>query len=118
MATALTFKIVQNEIEKVMQGMLKYRDENQPVNERTAGCTFANPTSELSVWKLISDARCQGLKNGGAVISEKHGNFLINRGDASAEELERLGETVQRMVFENSGYLLRWEVERLGLGND
>lgn len=102
------------EIELSIQEMLKLREETQPVNEKTAGCTFTNPEGRLA-WKLINDAGCQGEIIGGAQISKKHSNFLLNFNSATAEELESLGELVQRRVYEHSGILLKWEVERLGI---
>ncbi len=89
------------------------RESSQPVKERTGGSTFANPEG-FKAWKLIEEAGCRGLQIGGAKISEKHCNFMINTGDASAADLENLGEEVRRRVRERSGIELRWEIKRIG----
>ena len=106
------------EIEHSIEHMLKYRELRQPVNEKTAGCTFANYDLQHPAWKLIVAAGCQGLKYGEAMVSEKHGNFLINTGTATAEDLECLANIVQRRVLEKSGFLLKWEVEIMGVKNE
>ena len=95
------------------------RGETQPIKDKTSGSTFANPIDELtgqklSAWQLIDAAGCRGLRLGGAQVSEKHCNFLINTGEASATELEALGELVRARVLEQSGVQLRWEVRRIG----
>lgn len=100
-----------------MEEVAAYRDEHQPTKERTGGSTFKNPEGS-SAWKLIDDAGCRGLRIGGAMVSEKHCNFLINVDGATAEELETLGETVRRRVHETSGVTLEWEIKRIGLPND
>ena len=92
----------------------KERKESQPVRGRTGGSTFKNPQGH-SAWKLIDDAGCRGLTCGGAQVSEKHCNFLLNLGGASACDLESLGELVKQKVFEVSGINLDWEIKRLGL---
>jgi len=89
------------------------REATQPVRARTGGSTFKNPRGE-SAWRLIEAAGCRGLVRGGAMVSEKHANFLINTGNATAADLEGLGEEVRRRVFETSGILLEWEIERIG----
>ncbi len=96
-----------------------HRAETQPIREKTSGSTFANPDppgtdNARSAWKLIDAAGCRGLRVGGAQVSEKHCNFLINTGDATAADLEALGELVRARVFETSGVDLRWEVRRIG----
>ena len=88
------------------------RAESQP-RSRTGGSTFANPPN-LKAWELIDRAGCRGLTVGGAQVSEKHTNFLINLGDATAADIEGLGEEVRRRVFEQSGILLQWEIRRIG----
>lgn len=97
------------------------REESQPVKSRTGGSTFKNPdpsTSDgKSAWQVIDDAGCRGLKIGGAQVSEQHCNFLINTGDATAEDLESLGEEVRRRVKETSGVELQWEIKRIGQKN-
>jgi UDP-N-acetylmuramate dehydrogenase len=89
------------------------REATQPVKTRTSGSTFTNPTNEKA-WQLIDRAGCRGLTIGDAIVSEKHCNFLINRGNATAHDLEALGEEVRRRVFEQSGIMLEWEVKRIG----
>jgi UDP-N-acetylmuramate dehydrogenase len=89
------------------------REATQPVRARTGGSTFKNPPGD-SAWRLIDAAGCRGLVRGGAMVSEKHTNFLINRGDATGTDLETLGEEVRRRVYETSGVVLNWEIERVG----
>ncbi|MCL4163037.1 UNVERIFIED_CONTAM: hypothetical protein GTU68_060642 [Idotea baltica] len=89
------------------------REESQPLRTRTGGSTFKNPEGQ-SAWKLIDGAGCRGLKVGGAQVSEKHCNFLINEGDATANDIEVLGEEVRRRVMNNSGVKLNWEIKRVG----
>jgi UDP-N-acetylmuramate dehydrogenase len=90
------------------------RQASQPIRSRTGGSTFANPTDERA-WELIDRAGCRGLRRGGAMVSELHTNFLINLGDATAADLEGLGEEVRRRVFEQSGIRLEWEIRRIGI---
>jgi UDP-N-acetylmuramate dehydrogenase len=90
------------------------REESQPTKSRTGGSTFANPPGQKA-WALISDAGCRGLMIGGAQVSKKHTNFLINTGSATAADLENLGEQVRRKVMDFSGVDLRWEIRRIGL---
>ena len=97
-----------------MQAVAEYREANQPIRERTGGSTFKNPPG-ASAWKLIDQAGCRGLRVGGAKVSEMHCNFLINDGNATAEDIERLGETVRARVREATGVMLEWEIIRLGL---
>ena len=108
-----------------MEEQLAKRDATQPTKDRTAGSTFRNPvgysstgkeddTHELKAWKVIDDAGLRGATLGGAQMSEKHPNFLINTGTATAADLEDLGELVRKKVFENSGIELQWEVLRVG----
>jgi UDP-N-acetylmuramate dehydrogenase len=89
------------------------RQATQPVRARTGGSTFANPPGERA-WELIDRAGCRGLRRGGAMVSELHTNFLINLGDATAADLEGLGEEVRRRVFEQSSIRLEWEIKRIG----
>jgi UDP-N-acetylmuramate dehydrogenase len=88
------------------------RAESQP-RSRTGGSTFANPPN-MKAWELIDRAGCRGLTVGGAQVSDKHTNFLINTGEATAADIEGLGEEVRRRVFEQSGILLQWEIRRIG----
>jgi UDP-N-acetylmuramate dehydrogenase len=97
-----------------MEEVAEYREANQPIRERTGGSTFKNPSGS-SAWKLIDQAGCRGLRVGGAKVSEMHCNFLINDRNATAEDVERLGETVRAQVRETSGVTLQWEIIRLGL---
>jgi UDP-N-acetylmuramate dehydrogenase len=90
------------------------RAATQPVRARTGGSTFKNPLGE-SAWRLIDQAGCRGMVRGGAMVSEKHANFLINTGDATAADLEGLGEEVRRRVHECSGIVLEWEIRPIGL---
>ena len=97
----------------------KRRAETQPIKDKTGGSTFANPEPPgtpdgRSSWKLIDAAGCRGLKVGGAMVSEKHCNFLINTGDATAADIEALGELVRARVLAHSGVDLRWEIRRIG----
>ncbi|WP_284735534.1 UDP-N-acetylmuramate dehydrogenase [Dongia deserti] len=89
------------------------REETQPIRSRTGGSTFVNPTGHKA-WKLIDEAGCRGLRKGGAIVSEKHCNFLINTGDANAADIESLGEEVRRRVRDRSGVELAWEIKRIG----
>jgi UDP-N-acetylmuramate dehydrogenase len=89
------------------------REATQPVRARTGGSTFKNPQGD-SAWRLIDDAGCRGLVRGGAMVSQQHTNFLINTGSATAADLEILGEEVRRRVYDTSGILLEWEIERIG----
>lgn len=89
------------------------RDESQPVRSRTGGSTFKNPEGHRA-WELIDAAGCRGLVRGGAQVSNKHCNFLINTGNATAHDIEMLGEDVRRRVRETSGVELEWEIRRIG----
>ena len=90
------------------------REASQPIKSKTGGSTFKNPPGQKA-WQLIDHAGCRGLKIGGAQVSEKHTNFLINTGDATAADLEALGEEVRRRVQEKSGISLEWEIKRVGI---
>jgi len=89
------------------------RETSQPIRARTGGSTFANPPGHKA-WELIDRAGCRGLTRGGAMVSEKHANFLINTGSATAADLEGLGEDVRRRVHETCGVTLDWEIRRIG----
>jgi UDP-N-acetylmuramate dehydrogenase len=101
-------------IVEVMNEVAEYRETHQPTRERTGGSTFKNPDGN-SAWKLIDQAGCRGLRVGGAMVSDKHCNFLINDQDATAEDIERLGETVRARVLKSSGIGLQWEIKRIGV---
>ena len=96
-----------------MKAITQARESTQPVRSRTGGSTFKNPEG-AKAWQLVDSAGCRGLKVGGASVSEKHCNFLINDGDATAADLETLGETVRERVLETSGIQLEWEIKRIG----
>jgi len=106
------------EIGQRMGAIKAAREETQPLRTRTGGSTFANPDPEISgglkAWELVDQAGCRGLTVGGAMVSEKHCNFLINTGNATAADIETLGEEVRRRVQETSGVTLRWEIRRIG----
>jgi UDP-N-acetylmuramate dehydrogenase len=90
------------------------RESTQPVRARTGGSTFRNPPG-MKAWELIDAAGCRGLMRGGAQVSEKHCNFLLNTGDATAADIEGLGEEVRRRVHAASGVSLEWEIRRIGV---
>jgi UDP-N-acetylmuramate dehydrogenase len=108
-----------------MEAQLKKRDETQPTKDRTAGSTFRNPagfsstgraddTHDLKAWKLIDDAGMRGATLGGAQMNPKHANFLTNTGNATAADLESLGEMVRKRVYDSTGITLEWEIMRVG----
>ncbi len=96
-----------------MTTLMANREDAQPIREKTGGSTFRNPSGE-SAWKLVDGAGGRGLRVGGAQMSEKHCNFMINTGDATAADLETLGETIRERVQETSGHDLDWEIKRVG----
>jgi UDP-N-acetylmuramate dehydrogenase len=97
-----------------MDAITEAREASQPVKSRTGGSTFKNPPGQKA-WQLIDAAGCRGLLVGDAQVSELHCNFLINRGNATAADIETLGETVRRRVQESSGVELEWEIKRIGV---
>jgi len=105
---------IQGKMEKVKAE----RRESQPPGARTGGSTFANPGGKdpqgVKAWKLIDAAGCRGLVRGGAQVSVKHCNFLVNNGDATATDIEELGEEVRQRVQRHSGVDLSWEIRRIG----
>lgn len=113
-----------------MRSLLSHREASQPTRTRTGGSTFRNPGGRPgagsdgggiwrdSAWRLIDAAGCRGLERGGAAVSEKHANFLINRGNATAADLEELAEEIRDRVFEHSGVRLQWEIRRIGETQD
>ena len=114
-----------DELEALMDAQLRKRDETQPTKELSAGSTFRNPAGfsstgrlddvhDLKAWKVIDEAGLRGKRLGGAQMSEKHPNFLINTGSATATDLESLGELVRKRVFKHSGNTLEWEIMRVG----
>ena len=103
-------------IEAEMERITRAREASQPIREKTGGSTFKNPPGEKA-WRLIDRAGCRGLTVGDAEVSPMHCNFLINRGKATALELEELGEKVRRRVRETSGVELEWEIKRIGVAS-
>ena len=101
------------DIKKAMDEAIRHREEVQPIREKTGGSTFRNPEG-TSAWKVIDEAGCRGLTIGGAEMSTMHCNFMINTGNATAYDLELLGETVRKRVFEKTGINLHWEIKRIG----
>ncbi len=111
------FKGIEGDSEEITNRIREIRAERedaQPVQSRTGGSTFANPP-EAKAWELIDRAGCRGLIRGGAAVSEKHCNFLINTGTATASDLEGLGDEVRRRVLEVTGIPLTWEIRRVGV---
>ncbi len=103
-----------DDIARRMADIAAAREQSQPLRIATGGSTFKNPEG-AKAWELIDCAGCRGLRRGGAVVSEKHCNFLINTGTATAADLEGLGEEVRRRVFEATGVRLEWEIRRIGV---
>jgi UDP-N-acetylmuramate dehydrogenase len=108
-----------------MEAQLAKRDQTQPTKDRSAGSTFRNPAGfsstgraddvqDLKAWKVIDDAGLRGARVGGAQMSEMHSNFMINTGNATASDLETLGEEVRKKVYAQSGITLEWEIMRIG----
>jgi UDP-N-acetylmuramate dehydrogenase len=108
-----------------MEDQLAKRDASQPTKDRSAGSTFRNPAGfsstgkaddvhDLKAWKVIDDAGMRGAQRGGAQMSEMHSNFMINTGQATAADLEGLGEEVRKKVYDSSGITLKWEIMRVG----
>ena len=97
-----------------MEELSANREASQPIKSKTGGSTFKNPPGHKA-WALIDEAGCRGFKVGAAQVSEKHTNFLINTGEATAADLEALGEEVRRRVKEKSGVTLEWEIKRVGV---
>ena len=100
-------------IQAEMDRISAAREASQPLRSRTGGSTFKNPTGQKA-WELVDAAGCRGLVKGGAQVSEKHCNFLLNLGDATSADIEGLGEEVRRRVKESSGVELDWEIQRVG----
>jgi UDP-N-acetylmuramate dehydrogenase len=97
-----------------MEELAASREASQPIRAKTGGSTFKNPPGHKA-WELIDRAGCRGLTRGAAQVSEKHCNFLINTGEASASDIEALGEEVRRRVRETQGIALEWEIRRVGV---
>ena len=97
-----------------MEVLAANREASQPIRAKTGGSTFKNPPGQKA-WELIDRAGCRGLMIGAAQVSEKHCNFLINTGEATAADIEALGEEVRRRVRESQGVGLEWEIKRIGV---
>lgn len=100
-------------IQAEMDRISASREASQPLRSKTGGSTFKNPNGHRA-WELVDKAGCRGLVIGGAQVSEKHTNFLLNIGEATSADIEALGEEVRRRVKENSGVELEWEIQRVG----
>jgi UDP-N-acetylmuramate dehydrogenase len=101
---------IQSEMDRISAS----REESQPLRSRTGGSTFKNPVGHKA-WQLVDAAGCRGLVKGGAQVSEKHTNFLLNLGEATSADIEELGDEVRRRVMETSGVELEWEIQRVGI---
>lgn len=101
-------------IQAEMDRIAAAREDSQPLRSKTGGSTFKNPDGHKA-WQLVDDAGCRGLQIGGAQVSEKHTNFLLNTGDATSGDIEALGEEVRRRVKDKSGIELEWEIQRVGM---
>jgi len=106
-----------SEIAAKIEEIKAKKEASQPVRTKTGGSTFANPEGQ-SAWKLVDEVGLRGYKIGDAQISEKHTNFMLNVGNATAADLERLGEEARSRVFEKFGIMLRWEIKRIGVPLD
>ena len=110
------FKVTEGDAVNIQQNIQRYlqlREESQPTRGRTGGSTFKNP-DYAKAWELIDKAGCRGMAIGAAQMSDKHCNFMLNTGGATAAELERLGELVRQKVKEFSAQDLEWEIIRIG----
>lgn len=115
--TSITFRVGKDKrdnIERILEEQKQYRIKSQPYNAKTAGSTFRNPEG-LKAWELIKKAGCCGLKINGAEVSEKHCNFLINTGKATAHDIETLGEEIISRVKAQTSITLEWEIKRMGI---
>ena len=115
-----------NIILKKIKNNIDHRSSTQPITSATCGSTFLNPSGQSSIideknknslkaWQLIQNSGLSGYKIGGAKVSEKHSNFLINVGNATAEDFEKLGKYIQDRVYKDSNFFLEWEIERIGI---
>ena len=106
---------IQTEMDRISAS----REASQPLRSKTGGSTFKNPPPDTSggrkAWQLVDQAGCRGLTIGGAQVSEKHCNFLLNLGTATSAQIEALGEEVRRRVLAQSGVTLEWEIQRVGV---
>ena len=113
-ASFKTSKDTKENISTQMKNIIRLRKEAQPIAVKTGGSTFKNPPNNKA-WKLIDEAGCRGLKNGDAMISQKHCNFIINLKKSSSQQIEELAKIVQEKVFKKSGIKLDWEIQRVGI---
>ena len=102
--------VIQAEMDRIAAA----REASQPLRSKTGGSTFKNPEGDKA-WRLVDAAGCRGLTRGGAQVSEKHTNFLINTGDATSADIEGLGDEVRARVKAASGVELEWEIQRVGV---
>jgi len=102
-----------HEIQAKIDHIQQQREDTQPIRSKTSGSSFKNPDG-YKAWQLIDQAGCRGLRHGDAIISPKHCNFLINLGNATAKEIEELGEMVREKVFKQSSIMLEWEIKIIG----
>ncbi len=112
-----TFEGTADEIDAIaarMTDIQATREASQPVKTRTGGSTFANPPGEKA-WQLIERAGCRGLRRGAAEVSEHHCNFIVNTGNATAADIEGLGNEIIHRVAETTGVTLHWEIRRIGI---
>ena len=100
-------------IQAEMERIAASREASQPLRSKTGGCTFKNPDGHKA-WQLVDEAGCRGLTIGGAQVSEKHCNFLLNLGEATSADIEGLGEEVRRRVKDKTSVTLEWEIQRVG----
>ena len=112
--TLKTENTPKEKIAAILEEHKQYRIKNQPYNQKTAGSTFKNPEG-LKAWELIKKSGCDNMKVGGAKVSEKHCNFLINTGTATAADIEELGEAIIKKVKEKTSITLEWEIKRMGI---
>lgn len=101
-------------IGRKVHSIIDKRRSSQPLNKRSCGSTFKNPPGNMKAWELIDKAGCRGMRVGGAAVSEKHCNFIVNDSGATAEDVENLGEKIRENVFKATGTKLEWEVIRIG----
>ena len=114
--TKVEFKITSGDAQEIkakMADISQKRANTQPITEKTGGSTFANPDG-AKAWQLVDKVGLRGLRMGGARISEQHCNFLINESGATASEIENLGEFAKKLVLEQEGIELKWEIKRIG----
>ena len=109
-----TSKGVKSNIQSKMKNIIELRKKAQPTGSKTGGSTFMN-TPNYKAWELIEKAGCRGLQVGDAMVSEKHCNFIINKKNSSAEEIEQLGDLIKEKVMISSGITLNWEIKKVGL---